>query len=285
MKYLHLDSGFAPFKESIQFDQFSFPGGEPHVRITDELNGEDEVTVTTRIKMFGAMGFLLVTVDALRRMGVQKISLVIPYFPAARQDRVMTNGEALTVKVFADLINSMELEQVIIFDPHSEVTPALLNKVKVISNHKFVKEALRNETNYVLVSPDGGALKKVYKLSEALGGIEVVECSKRRNVKTGKILDFAVYEDQLDGKTCVVVDDICDGGGTFIGLGKELKRKGAGRLILVVSHGIFSKPVDELSEIYDGIYTTDSFNRIDDERIKQIKLSEIELNYINIVLT
>lgn len=278
MKYLNLDTEFAPFGKSIDFESFVFNGGEPHIKILEELNGEDEVTITIRIRSFNDVGMLLVATDALRRMEVEKIHLVLPYFPAARQDRVMVAGESLSVKVYADIINVQNYQSVLILDAHSEVTPALLNRVKNISNHNFVTLALaclQNEKEYVLISPDGGALKKIYKLSQFLNGVPVVECSKKRDVKTGKLSGFKVYADDLEGKTCVIVDDICDGGGTFLGLAKELEKKNCGKLMLIVTHGIFSKGLEKLTATFDEVFSTNSFSDFENRLgFNQIKLDE-----------
>lgn len=274
MKYLNLDKEFAPFEKSIEFDSFTFNGGEPHLKIKTKLAAPDEVTIAIRIRAFNDLGFLLLANDALRRMGVRKIHLFLPYFPAARQDRVMVKGEPLTVKIYADLINQCGFETVTIIDPHSEVTAAVLNNVRVIDNHFFVKKCLEQVVDYQLVSPDGGALKKVYKLAQFLNGQAVVECSKRRDVATGKLTGFTVYADDLEGKTCVIVDDICDGGGTFLGLATELKKKNAGELILVVTHGIFSKGLEELGKQFSKVYATDSFGNLESEFLTQIKLND-----------
>ncbi|MNR04820.1 Ribose-phosphate pyrophosphokinase 2 [compost metagenome] len=209
-------------------------------------------------------------------MGVKAIKLFVPYFPAARQDRVMIPGEPLTVKVYADIINALGLDNVTVFDPHSEVTPALLNNCTVIPNHVFIQKVVAQIGEAVkLISPDGGALKKIYKVSEFLGGGEVVECSKSRDVKTGKLSGFKVYADDLKGADCLIVDDICDGGGTFIGLAEELKNKNAGHLYLAISHGIFSKGFSELSKHFDQIFTTDSIKEIDHTGVIQLKLADI----------
>ncbi len=275
---LNLDNNFKPFQNEndIAFESFTFHGGEPHIKIKADFDISLPVMITHRINSFNDLGLLCIAVDALRRMGVKIISAFIPYFPAARQDRVMVMGEALSVKVYADIINYLNLEKVYIFDPHSEVTPALLNNVSVISNHDFIKQVVAQiGTNIKLISPDGGALKKIYKVAEYLGGIEVVEASKSRDVKTGKLTGFKVYDDDLEGSDCLIVDDICDGGGTFIGLAEELKKKNAGKLYLAISHGIFSKGFDELSHHFTKIYTTNSFKDIDNEAVVQIKLNEI----------
>ena len=278
MKYLNLDKEFNPFGASteqlIAYQSFVFSGGEPHLKLTANDLSEAAVMITQRINSFEALGLICLAVDALRRMHVAEISLFIPYFPAARQDRVMVPGEPLSVKVYADLINQLGFKKVMVFDPHSEVTAALVNQVEVISNHQFVAEVIAEIGEEVLlISPDGGALKKIYKVSEALGGLPVVECSKHRDVRSGKLLGFKVYADDLEGKTCLIVDDICDGGGTFLGLAQELKQKHAGKIYLAVSHGIFGKGTAELTAQFSGIYATDSFRVVD--RIQTILLQNL----------
>lgn len=274
MTLLNLDPAFNPLNgTAIAHKSFTFYGGEPHIKIEPGFDATQPVTITHRLSSFNAFGLLLVATDALRRMGVTSLNLFIPYFPGARQDRVMVPGEPLTVKVYADIINSLGFEKVTVVDPHSDVTPALLNNVEVISNHAFIAEVLKRTGSITLIAPDGGALKKIYKLSEYLGGYPVVECVKSRDVATGKLSGFKVYADDLQGKDCLIVDDISDGGGTFIGLAEALKAKNAGKLYLAVSHGIFSKGFEVFGQVFEKIYTTNSFRDIDDARVEQIRLS------------
>ena len=102
----------------------------------------------------------------------------------------------------------------------------------------------------------------------------MVECSKKRDIKTGKLSGFTVYADDLEGNTCVIVDDICDGGGTFNGLAQELKKKNCGKLILIVTHGIFSKGFEQLAKSFDHVYSTASFTDIENQpHFTQVKLS------------
>lgn len=271
---LHLDQNFNPIEGTdIAFKLFSFSGGEPHIKIDSGFNVNEPVAITHRLSSFQCLGELCLAVDALRRMGVAKISLFIPYFPGARQDRVMVLGEPLTVKVYADIINAMKLDKVTVFDPHSEVTPALLDNCEVVSNHAFIQEVIKRiGTDVRLISPDGGALKKIYKLSEYLGGTAVTECGKSRDVKTGKLSGFRVFDESLDGADCLIVDDICDGGGTFIGLAEALKNKGAGKLYLAVSHGIFNKGFEVFGGYFEKLFTTNSFTDFDGDSVEQIKI-------------
>ncbi|MGG6231104.1 ribose-phosphate diphosphokinase [Tenacibaculum sp. SDUM215027] len=275
---LNLDKNFTPYgtENNIDYNFFTFSGGEPHIKIISKLESVTEVTITHRIQSFNDIGTLLLATDALKNMGIKKLHVVLPYFPAARQDRLMVSGEPLSVKVYADIINAQNFESVTVFDPHSEVTPALLNNCRIIDNHKFIERITQQlSDNLLLISPDGGALKKIYKVAAYLQNYEVVECSKSRNVKTGQLTGFKVYADDLQGKDCLIVDDICDGGGTFLGLAKELKTKNAGNLYLAISHGIFSKGFDELQKHFTKIFTTDSFKTIENDNCIQIELGKL----------
>lgn len=276
---LQLDKDFkATSKTSISFDKFTFNGGEPHIKLGNLAWGS---IISHRINSFNDFGELLVAIDASYRSGCSHLNAIIPYFPGARQDRVMVEGEPLTVKVYADILNSYNLNSVTIFDPHSDVTPALLNNCKVVSNHRFINNVLlccENQMDYVnIVSPDGGALKKVYELSKYLSphfDVNIVECSKKRYVTTGQLSGFKIYEDDLQGGDCLIVDDICDGGGTFVGLAKELKAKGVGDIYLAVSHGIFSKGFSELDKYFKRIFTTDSFKGQRGSKVTELKLCD-----------
>lgn len=271
---LSLDQNFKPLNgKEIEFQSFIFSGGEPHIKINPDFDIENEITITHRLNSFNDLGLLCLAVDALKRMHAKIGNLLIPYFPSARQDRVMVKGEPLSIKVYADIINNLGFKKVVILDAHSEVTPALINNCDAVSNHNFIKQVIEKiGLDVKLISPDGGALKKIYKVSEFLGGLEVVECSKSRDVKTGKLTGFKVYTDDLAGQDCLIVDDICDGGGTFIGLAGELKKKKAGNLYLAVTHGIFSKGFDELQKCFTHIFTTDSIKELSNNCLTQIKL-------------
>ena len=140
---LNLDKKFRPLNgKEIEFESFTFSGGEPHIKINSNFDKTQGITITHRIHSFNDLGLLCLAVDALQRIGVKLETLIIPYFPAARQDRVMVKGEPLSVKVYANIVNSLNFDKVIVFDAHSEVTPAVLNNCEVISNHVFIQKVI-----------------------------------------------------------------------------------------------------------------------------------------------
>jgi len=276
MRVLNLSTGFNPFQssiEEIESKSFLFSGGEVHIKLQGSA---DDVLISTRLNDSNDIMKLLLAVDALRRSGTKNISVFIPYLPYARQDRVMVAGEPLSIKVMCNLINSCGFEKVYVYDVHSEVSLALLENCELISNYSLVKEVLKDRTDYLLVSPDAGALKKIYKLAEALTYTDdIVLCNKVRDVNNGRIKQITVDQDDLQGKDCFIIDDICDGGATFVGVAKELKKRNAGKVSLIVSHGIMSHGETELVDWIDHIYTTDSIKDTQSALISRISLSDL----------
>jgi ribose-phosphate pyrophosphokinase len=260
-----------PGKSDILFKTMIFPDSQPHIKIdtasADRLDKTEPVRILTRVSSANDLLLALFVKNSLDYMEFEKVELQISYLLAARMDRVMLDGEPFSLKVIAAMLNQGGFRKIKIFDPHSEVTTALIDRSYAVPNHVFVKDALadyfsRNKSsNYCLVSPDGGALKKIHKLAHFLQIDNVVECMKERDVKTGALTSFKTTTESLAGQTCFIVDDICDGGGTFAGTAKMLKEKGALKVVLIVSHGIFSKGTS--IEHVDEIYSTDSFRPID----------------------
>jgi ribose-phosphate pyrophosphokinase len=268
-----------PQQSDIAFKTMVFPDGQPHIKF--DLSKIDDYTegveIITRIANPSDLFMVLLAKDALEAHGFEHFDLHIAYLMAARMDRQMTEGEPFSLRIVAAIINQAGFHRIRIFDPHSEVSTALILRSKAIGNEQFVKECITHfyqnnvKDDYALISPDAGALKKIYKVAQFVDApfpIEsgfrsstVIECSKKRDVKTGHLTGFSSNVADFEGKTCFIVDDICDGGGTFIGLADLLKQRNAGKVVLIVSHGIFSKGFD-LANI-DAIYCTDSFKNFE----------------------
>jgi len=259
MKYLSLDEILSDVRtpETIEFKMFKFNGGEEHIKIFGTIDPE----VVIEFQHPNKIMLLLLAVDALKRKGAKCINLLMPYVPYARQDRVMVPGEPLSIKVFANLINDQGFNKVYTLDNHSPVSTALVNNVVEIDQQRIYREVIRNTHAVTLICPDAGALKKTYAISKAFGGLEVVECSKIRDVSDGSITGVTVHGNDLSGRHCVIFDDICDGGRTFIEIAKELWYLECETVTLYVSHGIFSKGLIELKKLINSIYTTIPFHQ------------------------
>jgi ribose-phosphate pyrophosphokinase len=239
---------------------FTFPGGECHVAVSTE-QVSDQTTVTASLHNSDDIMKLLLTVDAVRRVRHTAIDLLIPYVPYARQDRVCNPGEALSIKVMADIINGLACQSVTIVDPHSDVTAALINNCHVITQADVLKRSSVAEQilreNWALVSPDAGAAKKIQTVAKAIANDsvfpDVFSAAKVRDTRTGAITS-TTFHDDVKGRKVLIVDDICDGGRTFIELATLLNQRGAAATMLYVTHGIFSKGLDLLREGLTHVY-------------------------------
>jgi len=187
--------------------------------------------------------------------------LELPYLPYARQDRRCNAGEAAGAKVFAQQINALGCQSVVITDPHSEVISQLINGAQVCQQHEVFGHI--NFADYIIVAPDLGALKKAEKFASYVGARGVVGFHKTRDMATGEITNHVLINHNGviigQGDKFLVLDDICDGGRTFVGVAHELRNFSPERLELAITHGIFSYGVEVVTDVYDKVYTTNSF--------------------------
>ena len=247
------DSRIVPFK---------FPGGETHLRVPDDY---DDVPYYATVKGADMDDYMALAMWSDVHRSIQSYDVnpsrvaLIPYLPGARADR----GWPFGARVYADFLNSLDLTQIITFDPHSEVMPGLLGKrLKVINSSHTVKNAIQGyhgdlSNDYVgVIAPDKGAYARAKETAQVMH-LPLFQAEKHRDFETGKLSGFSC-EPLPDKGRLLVVDDICDGGGTFMGLA-EATGVHRSRLTLFVSHGIFSgNKVQNLWEYYSKIITTDS---------------------------
>jgi ribose-phosphate pyrophosphokinase len=278
-----------PQASDIAYKTLIFPDGQPHIvlNLDKKTQNTEGVHIIARIANPTDLFTVLMAKDVLEAqvasslaINFERIDLTISYLMAARMDRQMTDGEPFSLRIVAAMLNQAGFRRISIFDPHSDVSTALILRSKAIGNEAFVGKCLdhfyqnQERGDYALISPDAGALKKIYKVAQFVNAPSIIECSKKRDVKTGHLSGFHTDVADFQGKTSFIVDDICDGGGTFVGLAALLKSRNAGKIILIVSHGIFSKGFD-LANI-DAIYTTDSFKNFENQPNHVVVLPFVE---------
>jgi ribose-phosphate pyrophosphokinase len=233
--------------------ELTFPGGEVHVQLDDDEMSRYE----HRANLWSSddvMRMLLVNNALQPRVG--DITWTIPYVPYARQDRRANEGEPLSIQVMANLINSMGAAEVKIWDPHSDVTPALINNVTIVPQEQLVHRMIGHAHYDAVVAPDAGAAKKALKVAQRIGST-LIQAHKIRDTVTGQITGTRLLDPVNNTMfRILVVDDICDGGRTFVELGRLLRGAlpDAGGIDLYVTHGIFSQGLGSLADIYDRIY-------------------------------
>lgn len=210
--------------------------------------------------------------DALRSQGAKPMKLVLPYLPGARQDRVNVGGDILfTAFSVAMDLDVREWKKIIVLDPHSPeiVSNIILNLVEQFPLTKVAEKCWQGYSG--IIAADKGGKDRAEQFAKAMGK-PIYYGGKSRDTDTGKLTGFTL-EDIPWGGHFLVVDDICDGGGTFIGLAEKIAEQG-GYADLFVSHGIFAKGTKALKDAYKSIYTTDSRGYQDDNNVMTIKVVE-----------
>ena len=237
---------YTTFNEA--FATTTYPAGERHVSAdqVEALRGIE--TIEARVRTFDDLCEVVVANRILVRNGIE-VEWFLPYFPFARHDRRNHAGDGLEITLALELVAELDI---VIADPHSEVAAALayFPQESVVS---VMRSAGAFDNDPIVVVPDAGAAKKTY---EWVGGADTVQALKRRDPHTGRLSNFEVIAEGLNGRPCIIVDDICDGGGTFLGLAEQLRTvHNAGPLTLVVTHGLFTKGLEALTTVFDRIYT------------------------------
>lgn len=236
------------------------------------------IIVTAHLDSLMAQVALSHTMEALRHQYPRgEFILDLPYTPYARQDRRCNPGEAIGIKVFGDYINRMDFKSVILTDPHSIAAEVCIDRAQVIDQVEvFGKE--HDFGSWYIVAPDMGAKKKAEAFAKATCAKGVITCYKERNMYTGEILSQGIIGGEnvpSSGGRFFVLDDICDGGRTFVGVAGLLSaRFDPSEIELAVTHGIFSYGTDVVTDVYDHVYTTNSFNPriLSDAKITVIKI-------------
>lgn len=296
-------------KSDIKYKISKFPDGQQNIVIENlekELIWADwhpvgggsikkwsypAVQIKSRLNNWLDLELIVCAVASLRELGVEEIHLYVPYIMGARSDRKFQEGGNNYLRdIICPVINSLNFKSVTCIDPHSDVLEACIKGFRKESNERLVRffyenlemqqrngcsiksaESICNKT--ILVSPDAGASKKIYKLAEQIGYKgDIITCSKNRD-ENGKLTKTVV---PINGEhvqnDIIIIDDICDGGATFINIAKEIKNYiyemqqheencylNYGKIYLIVTHGIFSKGYAELNQYFDGIYCTNSY--------------------------
>jgi ribose-phosphate pyrophosphokinase len=262
-----------PEDKGVKYDSFRYPGGEVQVRIRkdqfDEVKAADSLRVTARITSGEVMelGLLTTALNYLKGRPTFKYrTLFLPYLPYGRADRLFVIGDGFGLAAFTNLIDTMDYTNVWSLDVHSHVSKqqGILNIIPDTFIASSIEDMRTTGTGSIaLLLPDKGAHR--YALKQF--GLPIYQADKVRDPATGKLTHFdvpSIAEDRV-----LIVDDICDGGGTFAGIAQTIIRADEGKYVadvvaqkhelnLYVTHGIFSKGLEPL-KAFKRVYTTNSF--------------------------
>ena len=251
-----------------------FPDGT--LLMKQEFNGGKQ-TIDWRFENNEELVALNFLTNHLRDSGAEYIELIMWYIPNARQDRVKNFEDIFTLKYFAQMINAMKFDRVLVLDPHSSVSEALFNnlckgtpELLIPDVYKQISDMVGDEET-VMFYPDEGAMKRYSGMISKPYAFGI----KERDWSSGKIKGLSVFgEDIVKGHNVLIVDDISSRGGTFYHSAKKLKELGAKRIFLFVSHCENTILDGEVltSGLIEKVYTTNSLFTAKHEKIEVIEI-------------
>jgi ribose-phosphate pyrophosphokinase len=261
---------------------YDFANGEVFVRFEESVRGCDAFVIqrhTTPVNK--QIMEQLIMVDALKRASAKRITVVAPFYGYARQDKKHRGREPITARLMADLYKTAGADRLMVVDLHTSQIQGFFDGPV---DHLFALPMLANyvgskvdRTRLTIVSPDSGRVRVAERWSELLGGCPIAFIHKTRDPRvpnesvTGKVVG------EVDGQTCVVIDDMIDTAGTITKAVDALFAAGAKEVIVAATHAVFSGPAVErlkASKVTE-VVVTDSLPIDEDKRFDGLTVLSI----------
>ena len=265
---------------SIELGTFS--DGEIQVEINENVRGHDTFIIqSTSSPADKHLMELMLLADALKRSSASKITAVVPYFGYARQDRrVRSSRVPISAKVVSDMFSSVGINRVLTLDLHSETIQGFFDMPadNIYATKLIVEDVSKNysQDNLVIVSPDVGGVVRSRALAKYLGGLDLAIIDKRRDeANESEVMNII---GNVEGKECILPDDIIDTAGTLCNAAKALKDAGASKVSAYITHPVLSGPAIERisnSEIDELVVTNSIPLTKDGQKCSKIRVISI----------
>ena len=232
---------------------YDFANGETFVRFEESVRGVDAFVIQAHPAPINHwLMEQLLMVDALKRASAKRITVVAPFFPYARQDKKHKGREPISARLVTDLYKAAGANRVMSVDLHSPQIQGFFDgpvdhlwALPMLAD--FVKDKWGKE-DLTVVSPDSGRVRVADIWADRLGAPLAI-IHKRRDPNVPNQVSVHELVGEVEGRTCVLVDDMIDTGGTIVAAAKALKENGAKRVIVAATHAVFSHPaVERLSD-------------------------------------
>ena len=227
----------------------TFSDGEISVNIKETVRGADVFIVqSTNSPVNNNLMELLIMIDAFKRASAGRITAVIPYYGYARQDRKAKSRDPITAKLVADILTSAGAHRVLTMDLHAAQIQGYFNipvdhllGAPILAKH-FIEQGLDNQDDVVVVSPDLGSVTRARKFADKLHAPIAIIDKRRPKANVSEIMNII---GEIEGKRCILIDDMIDTAGTITNAANALKELGATAVYAGCSHGVLSGPAFE----------------------------------------
>ena len=234
---------------------YTFANGETYVRFEESVRGADAFVIQSHPAPINEwLMEQLIMIDALKRASARSITVVSPFYPYARQDKKHKGREPISARLISDLYKTAGADRLMCVDLHTSQIQGFFDgpldhlfAIPVLAKH--IRERVEDLSNVTVVSPDTGRVRVAEHWATLLAGAPLAFVPNTRDIN---VPNHAVYKTgvgNLEGRTCVLIDDMIDTGGTIAGAVKVLMDKGAKEVIIAATHPVLSDPaVERLSE-------------------------------------
>ena len=260
-----------------------FADGETLVELNESIRGKMVYLVQSTYKPVNEkLMELLVAIDAIKRSSPKEIVCIIPNFGYARQDRKAKPRQPITARLVADLLEAAGCNRVVTIDLHAAQIQGFfsfpaddITSIPMMAQY-FANKPEINLNKTVIVSPDHGGTTRARRFAERLD-CSLAICDKRR--PRPNVCETTNVLGDVNGMDCIIVDDMCDTGGSLIGAAKLLKENGAGNIYVAIAHGIFSKDALEKIEgsVIKEVVCTNSIPLSEEAKAKTTKVKQLSV--------
>lgn len=260
---------------------FIFPDGERRIQLQESVLDEDVVIVQPTTPPTDTHYFeLFLLADAAKRSGAKSVTAVVPYLGYQRQDHIFRDGEAVSLNVIVNTMQSVKIDKVISFDLHTIKIPEVFSIPMIhLSALDLFSQEIKKQgwdgLDTVLVSPDMGGIRRIELISQMLRDMPYATIDKNRDVTTGKI-DMSGVTGEITHRA-LIVDDMISSGETIAKAAQLLKERGAKEIYVFVTHPVFSADAPSILQdsVVDKVYVTDSVLVPDEKRFSKLEVLSI----------
>jgi ribose-phosphate pyrophosphokinase len=250
--------------ELVPTDARTFANGEIYARFDESVRGSDAFVIQSHTSPINEwLMEQLIMVDALKRASAKRITVVAPFYPYARQDKKGRGREPISARLVADLFKAAGADRIMSVDLHAAQIQGFFDgPVDHLFAMPVLLEHMRREldpSTLTVVSPDMGRVRVADIWSDKLGAPLAIIHKRRDPLVPNQVSVHEIVGD-VNGRVCLLVDDLIDTGRTIVKAAEALKEAGATGVVVAATHAVFSDPAVELlqSDVIDSVVVTDT---------------------------
>lgn len=262
-----------------QIHMTRFADGEVYLQLLENVRGADVFVVQPTCKPVDEhLMELLLMIDALKRASARRITTVIPYYGYARQDRKDKPRVAISAKLVADLLTTAGAHRALVVDLHA---PQIQGYFNIPVDHLFASPVLVDYfkkmalPDLTVVSPDAGGVERARFVAKKMDAQLAIVDKRRTEMNVAEVMHVI---GDVEGRNCLIIDDIIDTAGTLVKTAEALKKAGAQKVFATASHAVFSPPaIERISKsVIDQVVVTNTIPT-NDEVAKEPKIKVLSI--------